>query len=185
MNTRMPMVAGLGFALVLLTGSAQAADSGFYLGAGAGQAQISDDPSQLTGKFDESSTSYRGFVGYRLGVIPILDFAGEIGYADLGSAESTIGGTATKYQAKGADASVLVIFPITILDLYGRFGAMKYDLDKTFSGATTSSSGTAGVYGVGLGLRFGLLGVRAEYDRIDIKELKSVDVGMVSVYFQF
>jgi len=178
MNTRIRIVAALGFALALMTAWAQAADSGFYLGAGAGQAQISDNAS-----FDESSTSYRGFAGYRLGVIPILDFAGEIGYSDLGSAES--GGTTAKYQAKGADASVLVIFPITILDLYGRFGAMKYDLDKTFSGATTSSSGTAGVYGVGLGLRFGPLGVRAEYDRIDIKELKSVDVGQVSVYFQF
>lgn len=186
MSTRIRVVLALGFASVLLGGPAQAADSGFYLGAGVGSAQVKDRPPQTGGQeVSESSTPYRAFAGYRLGIIPILDFAAEIGYRDLGKAEGTTGATGTQYRAQGADASVLVIFPITLFDLYGRVGAMQVNLDKTFNGATTSSNGTAGLYGAGVGVRFWRIGVRAEYDRIDIKDLSSVDVGMVSVYFQF
>jgi hypothetical protein len=36
-----------------------------------------------------------------------------------------------------------------------------------------------------VGFRFWKIGVRAEYDRIDIKDVKTLDVGMVSAYFQF
>jgi hypothetical protein len=177
----------LGFTfLLLLAGPARAADSGFYLGAGAGQSQWKDNPSQTGGQeVSESSTSYRGFAGYRIGVIPLLDLAGEIGYADLGKAEGTVGGTSTQYKAQGADASLLVILPITFFDFYGRLGAMSVKLDKTFNGTTTSSSGTSGMYGLGVGFRFWKIGVRAEYDRIDIKDVKSLDLGMVSAYFQF
>lgn len=187
MKNCIQMATLLGFAALLLAGPVQAGDSGFYIGAGVGQAQISDNPPQTGGQeVSENTTPYRAFAGYRLGVIPIFDFAGEIGYSNLGTANSTAGGINTQYKAQGADASILVIFPITIVDLYGRIGVMQFKLDKTFNGATTSSDGTAGVYGVGVGLRFGPIGVRAEYDRIDIQDLSSTtDVGMVSVYFQF
>jgi hypothetical protein len=62
---------------------------------------------------------------------------------------------------------------------------MGVNLDRTFNGATTSSSGTSEMYGLGVGVRLGKIGVRAEYDRVNVKDLKSLDVGMVSVYFQF
>lgn len=180
MKNRIQMATALGFVSLLLAGPAQAGESGFYLGAGVGQAQMTDNAPNGQ-EVSENSTPYRAFGGYRFGLIPILDFAAEIGYMDLGNAE----GTTAQFKAKGADASVLVIFPITIVDLYGRLGVMQVDVDKTYNGTTTSSSGSAGVYGVGVGLRFGPIGVRAEYDRIDIPELQSTDVGMVSVYFQF
>jgi hypothetical protein len=82
MNTRIRITAALGFASLLLALPAQAADSGFYLGAGAGQAQVKDQ------NFSESSTPYRGFAGYRFGIIPLIDLAAEVGYMDLGKAGS-------------------------------------------------------------------------------------------------
>jgi hypothetical protein len=180
------MATALGFAALLAAGAAQAGESGFYIGAGVGQAQYSDNPPQTSGQqVSENSTPYRAFGGYRIGVIPILDFAGEIGYSNLGTASGTTAGVTTDYKAQGADASVLVIFPILLFDLYGRLGVMQYDLDRTFNGATTSNKGTAGLYGLGVGARFGPIGVRLEYNRIDIQELNNVDVGMASVYFQF
>jgi len=186
MNTCNRIVA-LGFALVLLlAGPAQAADSGFYLGAGVGQSQWTDQPSQTAGQqVSENSTSYRGFAGYRFGIIPLLDLAAEIGYMDLSKAEGTVGGTNVQYKAQGADASLLVILPITLFDMYARLGAMSVKLDKTFNGTTSSSTGTSGMYGLGVGFRLWKIGVRAEYDRIDVKDLKSLDVAMVSAYFQF
>ncbi len=173
-------------ALALLAVSAQAADQGFYVGVGTGQAQVKDEPSQLGGQnFDESGTPYRVFGGYRLGAIPLFDFAAELGYRDLGDAEGTVGGTAAQYKIKGADASLLAIFPILGFDIFGKVGVMQFDLDKTFAGSTTGYSGTAPIYGVGAGFRLWRLGIRAEYERIDIDDLKSVDVGMVSVFFRF
>jgi hypothetical protein len=173
-------------AVALLATAAQAADSGLYIGAGTGQAMVEDQPQQAGGQtFDESSTSYRGFVGYRFGLIPILDFAAEVGYSDLGKAEKTLGGSTVTYQTKGADGAILAIFPILGFDFFGKVGAMQYDLDKTFNGTTTGYSGTAPLYGVGLGFRFWRLGIRADYDRIDIDEVKSFDVGKVSVTFRF
>jgi OmpA-like transmembrane domain len=173
MNTRIRITAALGFASLLLALPAQAADSGFYLGAGAGQAQVKDQ------NFSESSTPYRGFAGYRVGIIPLIDLAGEIGYTDLGKAE----GSAGSVKAHGADASVLLIFPITVFDLYARLGVMQASVDNSINGSSTSSS--AGVYGLGAGVRLGPIGVRAEVNRIDIKDLHSVDVEMLSVYFHF
>jgi hypothetical protein len=60
---------------------------------------------------------------------------------------------------------------------------MQASVDNSINGSSTSSS--AGVYGLGAGVRLGPIGVRAEVNRIDIKDLHSVDVEMLSVYFHF
>ena len=173
-------------ALTFAAAAAQAADQGFYVGAGTGRAQIKDNPAQLGGaSFDETGTSYRVFGGYRLGLIPILDFAGEVGYRDLGDAQGTVNGTAARYTVKGADATVLAILPFLGFDIFGKFGVLRYDLDKTIAGATTGGTGTAPIYGAGVGFRFWRLGIRAEYERIDIDKVDTVDVGMVSATFRF
>lgn len=170
-------------ALTLLATASQAADSGFYVGGGVGQAMVEDNSGGQT--FDESSSSYRAFAGYRFGAIPILDFAGEIGYRDLGKAEGTRGGSAVSYQTKGADAAVLVIFPILGFDLFGKAGVFQYNLDKSVNGVTTGYDGTAPLYGAGVGFRFWKLGIRAEYEYLDVNELSKQQVGMVSVYWRF
>lgn len=186
MNTCIRIVAAAGLASALLVTSVHAAESGFYLGGAVGQAQITDNPPQTGGQeVSETFTPYRAFAGYRIGVVPILDFAGEIGYSNLGTASGSTGGVATQYKAQGTDASVLVILPILLFDFYGRVGVMRYDLDKTFNGVTTNSSGSAGYYGAGVGVRVGPIGVRLEYDRVDNPDVNTFDVGMISIYWQF
>jgi hypothetical protein len=169
--------------LTLLATASQAADSGFYVGAGTGQATVEVASGGQTS--NENSTPYRAFAGYRLGAIPILDFAGEIGYRDLGTAEGTVGGSTVSYQSTGADAAALVIFPILGFDLFGKFGVFQYNLDKTVNGTTTGYSGTAPMYGAGVGFRFWRLGIRAEYEYLDVDEANKQQVGMVSLYFRF
>lgn len=179
--------AALGAAAVLYGSPlAQAADAGIYVGLGTGKALVEDNPSQAGGaKFDDTSTPYRAFIGYRLGFVPIFDFAAELGYRDLGKAEGSAGPLAASYRVKGPDASALVIFPFLGVDLFGKVGLMSYDLDKTIGGTTTGFSGTAPLYGVGVGFRVWRLGIRAEVERIDISDLKSQDVGMISATFRF
>ena len=58
------------------------ADSGFYLGAGAGDATVKYTD------FDESDSAYKVFGGYNIGFIPLVGFASvraEFEYYDLDS----------------------------------------------------------------------------------------------------
>jgi hypothetical protein len=127
----------------------------------------------------------RAFAGYRLGAIPILDFAGEIGYRDMGKASGNVGGTTVDYSLKGVDASSLAIFPFLGFDFFGKAGMLQYDLDKNFGGAVGGFSGTAPIYGAGVGFRIWRLGIRAEYEYLDVDEVSSSQAGMVSVTFRF
>jgi hypothetical protein len=65
------------------------AGSGVYLGAGVGQTTIKDDTG--AGTFDAHDPSYKGFLGYRSNIIPIIDLAAEIAYTEFGKPSQTVG----------------------------------------------------------------------------------------------
>src|SRR5688572_21662056 len=74
--------------LGLAAGAAQAADNGFYLGAGITQSQIDGFQSQ---DFDLEDTAWKVIAGFR----PLDVFAVEASYMDLGDDETTIPGLGT------------------------------------------------------------------------------------------
>lgn len=166
--------------------AAHAADQGFYAGLGTGQ-MVTTDYVVPGGNalFDEKSTPWRGFVGYRLGLIPILDFAAEAGYRSFGTASATVGGVASEYKTKGFDGALLAIFPFLGADLFAKAGVLQYDLDRRWGASTASYSGTAPMFGVGVGFRVWRVGVRLEYERFDVDELKGLDGAMLSATFRF
>ena len=161
-------------------GNAQAADTGFYAGAGVGRVVITDRLTAGGDLFDQSTTPWRAFGGFRLGFLPLLDFAAEVGYRDTRQAEATVGAVSAQYRTRGADASVLAIFPFMGADLYARAGLVQYDLEKVQNATRTSFDGAAPLYGLGVGFRILNLGVRVEYERIRVNELRSLDGVMVS-----
>ncbi|MFV9615085.1 MAG: outer membrane beta-barrel protein, partial [Gammaproteobacteria bacterium] len=57
------------------------AESGFYIGAGVGDAGVDVNEND----FDESDSAYKIFGGYNIGFIPLVDFAVEASYVDFGS----------------------------------------------------------------------------------------------------
>jgi len=61
------------------------ADSGFYIGAGAGSATVKDTD------FDASDSAYKIFDGYNIGFIPLVDFAVEASYVDFGNPSTSLG----------------------------------------------------------------------------------------------
>lgn len=188
MRTLIPTVLAASAALSLpgVPTSAHAADQGLYAGLGVGQMVTTDYvvPGG-NGLFDEKSTAWRAFGGYRLGLIPILDFAAEAGYRSFGSASATIGGVPSEYKTKGFDAALLAIFPFLGADVFAKAGVLRYDLDRRWGASTTSYSGTAPLFGVGVGFRVWQLGVRLEYERFDVDELKGLDGAMLSATFRF
>ena len=172
--------------LACLTNNATAADAGFYAGVGAGQMTTTVYiPPARTELLDDSTNHWRVFGGYRLGIVPILDFAAEVGYRQIGTATQNVNGVSAEYKTKGADASVLAIFPFLGADLFGRLGVMQYDLDRVVNGTRASFNGSAPLYGIGVGFRVWRLGVRLEYERLDMDEVKHIDGANLSVIYRF
>jgi hypothetical protein len=168
---------------------AGAADSGLYIGAGAGQANIKDKPDNPSAPgtidFSSNSTAYQMFVGYRLTAIPLLDFAAEAGYTDFGSPSKTVQGQNVQYKLRGEQVSGLAILPLGPLDFYGKVGAMYWTSDKNIGGTSSSKTGTNGFYGAGLGFKVWKLGVRAEYDYYNVPNIDRVQSYSVSALFFF
>ncbi|MCA3130693.1 MAG: outer membrane beta-barrel protein [Betaproteobacteria bacterium] len=183
---RAALAAGFAITTAATTAAVHAADQGFYVGLGTGQMVTADYVTPgASALFDEKSTPWRGFVGYRLGLIPILDFALEGGYRSFGTAKATVGGVASEYKTSGFDGALLAIFPLLGFDLFGKAGVLRYDLDRNWGGNTSSFNGTAPMYGVGAGFRVWRVGVRVEYERFEVDQLKGLDGAMVSATFRF
>ena len=155
---------------------------GVYLGGGLGNAYVEDSSGNPSGNsFDESSTAYRLFGGYRFDALPLISLSGELGYRDLGNPST--GGL--EYGLSGFDYSALAGIGLGPVEVYARVGAVQYDLEKTASGVKTEFDGTAPLYGIGASFKLFGLGVRAEYETMDIDELEKSDSIWVSVFYEF
>lgn len=154
-----------GAALGMVTQGALAASQGFYIGVGAGQGIIADGTNLQIDL--ESDVGYTGVFGYRLGVIPLFDFAVEGFYNDLGEFTPKNGSTNVKADASAYGANALAILPLGPVDLFAKVGAARLDFDVTMNGTTTKYSSTNPVYGVGLGFRLWSLGFRLQADYYD------------------
>ncbi len=162
------------------------ADGGVYLGGGVGQTKIEDSAGNPGGvPFSETATGLKLFAGYKLDALPIVKFAAEVGYRDTGKATVTQAGTDIDYRAYGLDYGVLAGLGLGPVDLFGRVGGMNYKLEKNIGAVSNKYDGTAPVYGVGVWFTLFGLGLRAEYEKIDIKELDKAEMISVSAFYQF
>lgn len=146
------------------------ADSGFYIGAGAGDATASVD----IANFDESDTSYKIFGGYNIGFIPLVDFAVEASYVDFGNP----GNSDLNIEVSGINAFGLAGLSFGPFGIFAKAGAISWDLDSNIGNGNGDDSGTDPAYGIGARFAIGSFAVRAEYELFDLGD---VDVDMVSV----
>lgn len=180
MKTTLAIISSTLLAVGFAAPSALAAESGFYVGAGAGQATLRDDASGI-GDVDESDTAWKAFVGYRLGALPILDFAGELTYRDFGKP----GGSNFEYEASGYDASALGILTLGPIDLFARVGVGQYDVESKINGISDDNDGTAGMFGIGAGFRIGRVNIRAEWERVEPDGIDNIDMYTINAYWRF
>ena len=172
-------------ALALAAGVANASNGSFYLGAGATSSHVS--PDKQAGVADifpnMSSTSWQVFAGYR----PIHLFAVEADYVDLGSQANSIFtpmecvdfgscaiGRKTDAKALAGYAVGFLPIPVPYLDVYGKAGVARFELNDAISyyngsGVPTYSSNlseneTAFTWGAGLQAHAGHFGGRLEYE---------------------
>jgi hypothetical protein len=162
------------------------ADNGIYIGGGIGGSDIQDAAGKPAG-LDASGTdfAYKGFLGYYMDTIPLVRLAAEVGYRDLGEPESDNNGITSSYRLKGIDYSVMAGLGLGPVDLFAKVGGMQYDLTKTHAGVGTDFDGTAPLYGIGLWFSIAGIGVRAEYEVVDVDELDTVQSAMISAFYRF
>lgn len=170
MNTKFAALAALGtLALIAAAPQAQAADNGFYLGAGLTQTEFDTD----FGSDSLDDNSYKLIAGFR----PLDWLAFEANYIDLGSASDA----GASLDATAVTGSVLFLKEFAIVDLYARAGLAHWKLDASLAGiGSDSESGNEFTYGVGVGLHFGSIGVRAEYEKFQINSFDT-DVNTLSL----
>jgi hypothetical protein len=142
------------FAGAFFVSSASAADGGFYLGIGAGQGTIRDNPANPNGagtiNFDSEDTSYKpspatGWVRCRCWIShskAAISISASLRRARPGSAWNT------SSMASTAPPSPSSLGPV---DLYGKLGALYWSSDKSIGGSTSSKTGSSAFYGVGVG----------------------------------
>lgn len=145
-----------GLAVTLTYAQAAAAADGLYLGLGIGAATVKDD--FQTSTFEAEDVAYKGFIGWRVNQLPVIDLAVEAAYTKFGKpSQSLVPSTGmpaqeVEYDLHGPSLAGLLILPLGPFDLYAKGGVLDWKLDGTV-GTTTSSrrSGTDGFYGVGAG----------------------------------
>ncbi|MBN4063268.1 porin family protein [Cardiobacterium sp. AH-315-I02] len=139
------------------------ADSGFYIGAGTGNATLDE------GGSDGSDTGYKVFAGYNIGFIPLVDFAVEASYVDFGSPVTGSGSV----DVSGINAFGLVGASFGPFGVFAKAGMINWDLDTSAG----SESATDPAYGVGARFAIGSFAVRAEYEVYDL----DTDLEMISI----
>jgi len=156
----------------LLMETAHAADNGVYAGFSLGQS-TTDFPDDVGSFFDDKDTAFKLVVGLR----PMDWWAVEVAYVDLGEVtqrQDIAELSGFKLEQAGFGAFGLLLYDISMVDLFARAGLVRWDADlsaNTFAGTLRASeSGTDIAWGVGAQLRFGSLAARLEYERYEIDE---------------
>jgi len=183
----MRKIAFAAFAAVGLLSLPAMADenSGFYAGAGFGQATIKSDtvtiPDVGSFKFDDDDTAWKVFGGWRFNKY----IAVELDYEDLGSPNDefvfAVDGTDVTIKSDiGVTAFVPYVvgtFPIGMFELSGKIGYAFWDADIKVNApafpevgeVNESDSGEDFAWGLGAGMTFfEQLNVKVEYESVDV-----------------
>jgi OOP family OmpA-OmpF porin len=158
---------------------------GLFIGAGAGYG--SQELSVSTANFQDNTTAWKGFVGYRL-----MKFIGfEAAYVDFGNASDTLnlggGPTDVTLKTTGETAEVVGTLPIgSFLEIYGKAGYLWWNAKTDDSTNSDTTTGSDAVYGAGAKVIFAKkAAVRLEYEQYDIKDTKSVYLITAGIEWRF
>ena len=176
--------------------SADQNDSGFYIGGGVGQFNVKiddvDQTDEAIQRLDDSDTSWKAFVGWRMNPYFALDLA----YIDFGRPSqraTTASGSGGDFSAhlSGFAPSVYGTIPLGPVELFGKIGYYFYDVDAKVDldngpGFDSSSSDEDLLYGGGIGMTFFQhLNARLEYERIDSSRVDDADAIWLAGQWRF
>lgn len=170
-----------------MTGIAQAADNGFYIGGGITRTSIDtgtdfvEDAPDFS--LDDDDNGFKIIAGMR----PLDWLAFEANYVDFGEIEVSEGTTLPGglFELKGIDAFALGFLSAPFVDVFGKVGLIRWDSDSAIVGGTNgvdftdSDSGTDFAWGGGVQARLGSFAARLEYERFEVDNTD--EVAMISL----
>jgi OmpA-OmpF porin, OOP family len=185
-------ILGLASAMAL-TGPvfAQGQDTGFYIGAALGQAEVDIDCDGAT-SCDEKDSSWKILGGYQFN----KHFAVELGYVNLGEASASgpaggLGTASVTFESAAFDLVAVGSLPLgDRFSIFGKIGLYRADTDvnacvTALGCASDSDSNTDLTFG--FGVRFDImrnLGVRAEWQRysdVAASDFGESDIDVISI----
>jgi len=178
----MSLVLGIGVLSV-----APAMAGGLYVGAGIGNTFFSSDPEDAAdeiGKIDENSTSWKIFGGFS----GTKFFGLEGGYRHFGNIDTNVGDTKYEFGTKGIDIEAVGRFTIAIVDIFGKAGVMFWGTDFKIDGTKIDfddDSGTDFMWGLGAGVHLGPIGVRLEWESLEVSGPDNLSMVSLSATFGF
>lgn len=176
-------------------GPGMAQDTGFYIGAGLGQAKIDIDCTGAT-SCDDKDNNWKIFGGYQFNKY----LAFELGYIDAGEISASgptppFGTSSLVVETTLMEMVVVGFWPFADrFSVYGKLGVYRADTDVTASNTvlgslSESDSNTGPTFGVGV--RFDILrnlAVRLEwqrYDNIEAGDFGEADADAIGVGLQW
>lgn len=167
-------------ALFLLSGLGQA-EQNVYFGGGVGQSFVQTEVSDIQNpdlKLNENGFAYKLLAGAKMGRILAL----EGGYRSFGTVKSKIADVNFESNITAYDLHAVGNLDLGILWLFAKGGVVFWDQRNMIEDAEASASGSAFSWGMGVTLKLGVMGVRAEWERFELKSfdrLSMLTLGLV------
>ncbi len=165
--------------LALITGllCPAAALADLYAGAAIGNTWQSAkvDAEEVLGnvtEISENSTGWKIFGGFKGQGI----FAIEGGYRDLGEIETEPNNIKFTTNTKGWDVEAMAHLEVSILDLFAKAGAFFWKSDSVLGTMAEENSGTSFLWGLGVGVTLGPVGVRLEWESMEVDQMDNLSM---------
>lgn len=143
-----------------------------YAGASIGNSWFNHDPEVAdVGEISENSTGWKIFGGFKNDGF----FGVEGGYRDMGKIDYADSGFNADSKTTGWDVEGVGRLKLGPVDVFAKAGAFFW---KTEVGgdATGSADGTAFIWGLGAGVRLGPIGVRLEWESMEVEDPDSLSM---------
>jgi len=165
----------MGLLFVLFFGLSELkAQDGLYFGAAMGPSFINKKVTEIgieDVKIDGKDMAYKIYAGYKLPAFLAL----EAGYRNLGKVVNDF----SVHNSKGWDLNAKANISLGPLQIFGKAGAFFNDVKVTFEDPIhpeINNSNTKFMFGFGAGLNIERLGLRAEWESLDISKGNNVSM---------
>jgi hypothetical protein len=154
---------------------------GVYLGGGVGQSFIKTDVKDIEDKdwkLDDNDFAYTFIAGVRMSNALAI----EGGYKYLGSVKDKFEGFSYESKISGYDLCAVGNVYLGIVDIYGKAGLLWWDKAFEENGEDDTDNGSDLMWGFGATVRLGSIGLRAEWERFEVKHydrLSMLSVGLI------
>ena len=157
-----------------------------YVGASIGNTWQSatvdaEEVAHEVGEISENSTGYKIFGGFQSESF----FGLEGGYRDLGKIDSTHGVYNFTTKTTGWDVEAIGHLELSIFDIFAKAGAFFWSTDSTVGDFSEGVTGTSFLWGLGAGVSLGPIGIRLEWESMEVKELDNLSLLSLGATFGF